>query len=158
MTMWVKTPPILKTAVAQTGAGQNTTVVAVHAALTSTGKIFYLAGSAYCINTESGPYTARLLDLATSIETKVTMSNDFFAQELLNFQIEIFFFVEPTKLYDTALLAFIVNHFLNVGNNCLWNGTQKILVVLRQITYLSDYLFSYLNTPWDINCMIPGRL
>ena len=49
-------PPLIQTAFAQTtgswSLGQNTTVVAIHAALTSTGKIFYVAGSSYCINTE----------------------------------------------------------------------------------------------------------
>ena len=51
-------PPLVQTAFAQTtggswSLGQNTTVVAIHAALTYTGKIFYYAGSGNCINNQN---------------------------------------------------------------------------------------------------------
>jgi hypothetical protein len=98
-------PPLLQTAFGQTtgswSLGQNTTVVAIHAALTSTGKIFYLAALGYCINNENGPYTARLLDPTTGTETIVTLSDDLWcggAAQLSNGNI---FVCGGTKLYDT---------------------------------------------------------
>jgi hypothetical protein len=72
----------LQSAFAQTGGGgtwslgQNTTVIAIHAALTYTGKIFYLAGSGYCVNNENGSYIARLLDPTTGSESTVSASDD----------------------------------------------------------------------------------
>src|SRR3982750_1762900 len=48
--------------------GQNTTVLAIHAALTPTGRIFYVAGSGFCINGAAGPYQARVLDPVSGAE------------------------------------------------------------------------------------------
>jgi fibronectin type 3 domain-containing protein len=109
---------LLQNAYAQTGGGgswtlgQNTTVIAIHVALTNTGKIFYLAGSGNCPDNGSGPYTARLLDPATGSETDVTMSDDLWcggAAQLPNGNI---LFVGGTQLYDTDV------------NNCngKWHG------------------------------------
>src|SRR5215210_5427079 len=41
---------------------RSTNTVAIHTALTRTGKIFYMAGSGWDIDNRNGPYTARLLD------------------------------------------------------------------------------------------------
>jgi hypothetical protein len=110
----------LQSASAQTGGGgtwtlgQNTTIVAIHAAYIYTGKILYVAGSSYCINTEAGPYTGRVLDPATGIETSFTTADDFFcsgAAQLANGNI---FACGGTKLYDTDV------------NNCsgTWHGAN----------------------------------
>jgi hypothetical protein len=108
--------PILQTAFAQTAGswslGQNTSVVAIHAALTATGKIIYVAGSSYCINTESGPYQARLLDPTTGNETNVALSNDLFCSGATQLPNGNIFMCGGTKLYDTDV------------NNCngSWHG------------------------------------
>ena len=110
-----------QSAVAQTtgggtwSLGQNTTIVAIHAAYILTGKILYVAGSSYCINTEAGPYTGRVLDPATGTETSFTMADDFFcsgAAQLANGNI---FACGGTKLYDTDV------------NNCSgsWHGANS---------------------------------
>ena len=82
--------------------GQNTTVLAIHAALTPSGRIFYLAGSGFCINGAAGPYQARLLDPVTGAETTIGgQNNDLFcngATQLANGNI---FMCGGTKLYDT---------------------------------------------------------
>ena len=61
-----KSPSILPTAMAQASGswsvGQPTTVVAIHAALLPSGKVFYLAGSGYKRNVPNGPFQARILD------------------------------------------------------------------------------------------------
>src|SRR5688500_3339588 len=43
----------------------STSAVAIHSALTSAGKIFYLTGSGWDLNRRNGPYPARLLDPVT---------------------------------------------------------------------------------------------
>lgn len=58
--------------------GQSTTVVAIHAALLPTGKIFYLAGSGYNPSRKNGPFEARMLDLGTGSEKNFTTSDDLF--------------------------------------------------------------------------------
>ncbi len=109
-------PPLIQTAFAQTtgswSLGQNTTVVAINAALTSTGKILYVAGSSYCINTASGPYTARLLDPNTGIENNVALSNDLFCSGATQLPNGNIFVCGGTKLYDIDV------------NNCngQWHG------------------------------------
>jgi hypothetical protein len=110
--------PLLQTAFAQTAGswalGKNTSIVAIHAALTATGKIFYLAGSSYCINTESGPYLARLLDPTTGSETSVTMSKDLFCSGATQLPNGNIFVCGGTKLYDVDV------------NNCngKWHGAN----------------------------------
>src|SRR5689334_11036978 len=82
--------------------GQNTTVLAIHAALTSTGKILYLAGSGFCINGASGPYTARLLDPTTGVETNVMgQNNDLFCSGATQLSTGNIFICGGTRLYDT---------------------------------------------------------
>jgi fibronectin type 3 domain-containing protein len=81
--------------------GQNTTVLAIHAAITSTGKILYIAGSGWCVNNATGPYTARLLDPVTGSETNVTGQNsDLFCCGLTHLSNGNIFICGGTKLYD----------------------------------------------------------
>ena len=56
----------------------STSTVAIHTALTRTGKIFYMAGSGWNVNNRNGPYTARLLDPVTGTDTNVPLSKDLF--------------------------------------------------------------------------------
>ena len=56
----------------------STSTVAIHTALTRTGKIFYMAGSGWDIDNRNGPYTARLLDPVTGVDTNVPLSKDLF--------------------------------------------------------------------------------
>ena len=70
-------------AYAQTSGGwlpvqSSTSTVAIHIALTPTGKIFYLSGSAWNLNNRNGPYEARLLDPVTGSESSVPLSKDLF--------------------------------------------------------------------------------
>jgi galactose oxidase-like protein/fibronectin type III domain protein len=108
-------PSLLQTAFAQTTGGSwslgpNTAVVAIHAALTYTGKIFYYSGSGNCINNQNGlNLGGRLLDPNTGAETSLATPDDLWcggAAQLPNGNI---LFVGGTILYDTDV------------NNC--NGT-----------------------------------
>ena len=56
----------------------STSAVAIHSALTSAGKIFYLAGSGWDLDRRNGPYQARLLDPVTGTDTNVPLSKDLF--------------------------------------------------------------------------------
>ena len=56
----------------------STSTIAIHTALTRTGKIFYMAGSGWNINNRNGPYTARLLDPVTGTDTNLPLSKDLF--------------------------------------------------------------------------------
>jgi hypothetical protein len=56
----------------------STSTVAIHIALTPTGKIFYLTGSGWNLNNSNGPYQARYLDPVTGTETNVILSKDSF--------------------------------------------------------------------------------
>src|ERR1051325_12062268 len=93
--------------------GKNTTVLAIHAALTPSGKIFYLAGSGFCINGAAGPYQARLLDPVTSAETTIGgQNNDLFCNGATHLSNGNIFMCGGTKQYDTDV------------NNCngKWHG------------------------------------
>jgi hypothetical protein len=59
-------------------SGKNTTTVAIHASVLPNGKIFYMAGSGYHAERQSGPYEARLLDPNTGAESNISMSEDLF--------------------------------------------------------------------------------
>jgi len=70
------------------------------------GKILYVAGSSYCINTEAGPYTGRVLDPATGTETSFTTADDFFVQVQLNLQMAIFLLVvEQSYMIQMSITA-----------------------------------------------------
>jgi Domain of unknown function (DUF1929) len=93
--------------------GKNTTVLAIHAALIPSGKIFYLAGSGFCIKTAAGPYQARLLDPVTSAETTIGgQNNDLFCNGATHLSNGNIFMCGGTKQYDTDV------------NNCngKWHG------------------------------------
>jgi hypothetical protein len=59
-------------------SGRNTTTVAIHASILPNGRIFYLAGSGYHAEHQSGPYEARVLDPNTGTESNISMSEDLF--------------------------------------------------------------------------------
>ena len=71
-----------QTAFAQTAGswalGQNTTAVAIHAAIMPSGRIFYLAGSGYHRDRPNGPFDARILDPITGSERNLPLSEDLF--------------------------------------------------------------------------------
>ena len=56
--------------------GQNTTAVAIHAAVLPNGKIFYLAGSAYHPEQSHGPFEARILNLDTGSGKNLPLTED----------------------------------------------------------------------------------
>src|ERR1051325_4241759 len=92
--------------------GGNTAGPAIHAAVTATGKILYIAGSSYCVNNTAGPYIGRLRDPTTGSETTVNMTDDLFccgSAQLPNGNI---LFCGGTKMYETDI------------NNCAgkWQG------------------------------------
>jgi hypothetical protein len=59
-------------------SGNNTSTVAIHAAVIPSGKIFYFAGSGYHASHQTGPFEARVLDPVTGSESNVSMSEDLF--------------------------------------------------------------------------------
>ena len=76
--------------------GQNTTAVAIHAALLKSGKIFYLAGSGYHRDRPNGPFDARILDVNTGSEKNLPLTEDFFCTGLTQLRTEMFYWpVEP---------------------------------------------------------------
>ncbi len=93
---------------------RSTNTVAIHAALTRTGKIFYMAGSGWDIDNRNGPYTARLLDPVTGTDTNVPLSRDLFCvgqNQLPNGNILL---TGGTAMYDIDI------------NNCdgTWHGAR----------------------------------
>lgn len=58
--------------------GNNTSTVAIHAAVVPSGKIFYFAGSGYHASHQTGPFEARILDTVTGSESNVEMPEDLF--------------------------------------------------------------------------------
>lgn len=83
-------------------SGANTTTVAIHASILSNGKIFYFAGSGYHSSHQSGPFEARVLDLGTDSETKVTMSEDLFCAGQAPLPNGNILLAGGTLLYDIA--------------------------------------------------------
>ena len=58
--------------------GPQTTVVAIHAALLTSGQVFYLAGSGFHDAIQNGPYEARILDVNSGSEQNYQQSEDLF--------------------------------------------------------------------------------
>ena len=58
--------------------GKNTTTTPIHAALLTSGKIFYLAGSGYSTARQFGPYEAKVLDYKTGTKKTLTQNQDLF--------------------------------------------------------------------------------
>ena len=69
----------------------STSTVAIHTALTRTGKIFYLAGSGWNINNRNGPYTARLLDPVTGMILTCLCPRIYSVSDRINYLTEIYF-------------------------------------------------------------------
>jgi hypothetical protein len=92
----------------------STSTVAIHVALTRTGKIFYLAGSGWNINNENGPYQARLLDPVTGIDTNVPLSKDLFCAGQCQLPNGNMLFCGGTAIYENDI------------NNCdgRWHGAR----------------------------------
>lgn len=59
-------------------SGNDTSTVAIHAAVVPSGKIFYFAGSGYHASHITGPFEARLLDPTSGSESDVPMPEDLF--------------------------------------------------------------------------------
>ena len=92
--------------------GPHTTVVAIHAALLSSGKVFYLAGSSYHDPIQNGPYEARILDVSSGSEQNYQQSDDLFCIGLTGLPDGNILLAGGTLLYDT-----------NVDNcNGMWHG------------------------------------
>jgi fibronectin type 3 domain-containing protein len=92
--------------------GPNTTVVAIHAALLPSNKIFYLAGSGYHIGQENGPFESGILDLNTGSQQTSQQSEDLFCVGLAGLPNGNVLLAGGTKIYDTDI------------NNCngFWHG------------------------------------
>ena len=80
--------------------GQNTTAVAIHAAVLPNGKIFYLAGSAYHPEQSHGPFEARILNLNTGSEKNLPLSEDLFCVGLTHLANGNVLLAGGTKMYD----------------------------------------------------------
>ena len=92
--------------------GPQTTVVAIHAALLTSGKIFYLAGSGYHNTIQTGPYQARILDVNSGLEQNYQQSEDLFCIGLTGLPNGNVLLAGGTLLYD-----------INVNNcNGNWHG------------------------------------
>ena len=92
--------------------GPQTTVVAIHAALLSSGKVFYLAGSGYHNQIQTGPYEARILDVSSGSEQNYQQSEDLFCIGLTGLPDGSILLAGGTLLYD-----------INVDNcNGNWHG------------------------------------
>jgi Domain of unknown function (DUF1929)/Fibronectin type III domain len=94
---------------------KNTTIVAIHAALLPSGKIFYLAGSGFHGGRKYGPFEARILDLNTGSEQNLQQSEDLFCAGQCNLPNGNVLLVGGTLLYDTDI------------NNCngFWHGLKS---------------------------------
>jgi hypothetical protein len=92
----------------------STSTVAIHAAITPTGKIFYLAGSGWNLNNKNGPYQARLLDPVLGTDTNVPLSEDLFCAGQCQLPNGNILLCGGTAMYENDI------------NNCngIWHGTR----------------------------------
>jgi fibronectin type 3 domain-containing protein len=81
--------------------GQNTTAVAIHAAIMPNGKIFYLAGSGYHRDRPNGPFDARILDLSTGSEKNLPLTEDLFCIGITHLANGNVLLAGGTLMYDT---------------------------------------------------------
>jgi hypothetical protein len=81
-------------------AGANTTTTPIHVALLHTGKIFYLAGSGWDYNRQSGPFEARVRDLDTGAEKSLTQTEDLFCAGQTTLADGTILLAGGTLLYD----------------------------------------------------------
>ena len=80
--------------------GQNTTAVAIHAAIMPSGRIFYLAGSGYHRDRPNGPFDARILDLSTGSERNLPLTEDLFCIGITHLANGNVLLAGGTLLYD----------------------------------------------------------
>jgi hypothetical protein len=83
--------------------GPDTTVVAIHAAILPSNKIFYLAGSGYQIDHKNGPFESGVLDLATGSQQTSQQSVDLFCGGLAGLPNGNVLIAGGTKIYDTDI-------------------------------------------------------
>jgi hypothetical protein len=81
--------------------GQNTSIVAIHAALLPNGKIFYLAGSGFHGGRKNGPFEARILDPNNGSEKNLQQAEDLFCIGQCRLQNGNVFLAGGTLMYDT---------------------------------------------------------
>jgi hypothetical protein len=81
--------------------GQNCTTNPIHVALLPTGKIFYLAGSAYDSARQFGPFDARILDINNGSERILTQTEDLFCIGLTHLSDGRVLMSGGTLMYDT---------------------------------------------------------
>ena len=95
--------------------GQNTTAVAIHAAVLPNANIFYLAGSGYHRDRQNGPFDARILNLSTGSEKNLPLAEDLFCIGLTHLANGNVLLAGGTLMYDTDI------------NNCngLWHGLKS---------------------------------
>ena len=136
-----KSPSILPTAMAQASGswsvGQPTTVVAIHAGLLPSGKVFYLAGSGYKRNVPNGPFEARILDPATGTEKSFNMSEDSWCNGMTNLPNGNILLGGGTEMYDTN------------PDNCIgeWRG-EKIIYEVNWNSETVDHVADMAHGRW----------
>jgi hypothetical protein len=123
-----KSPSILPSAMAQASGswsvGQPTTVVAIHAALLPSGKVFYLAGSGYRRDVPNGPFEARILDPETGTEKSFNQPHDLFCIGITSLPNGNILLGGGTQMYDTN------------PENCI--GEWRGLKVIYEVNWTSD--------------------
>jgi fibronectin type 3 domain-containing protein len=80
--------------------GPSTTGLPIHATVLRTGEIFYLAGSGYNLNTEFGPYIARVYNPSNGNETSVSLNEDLFCAGNVQLADGNVLLAGGTQLYD----------------------------------------------------------
>ena len=124
--------------------GPQTTVVAIHAALLSSGKVFYLAGSGYHNQIQTGPYEARILDVSSGSEQNYQQSEDLFCIGLTGLPDGSILLAGGTLLYDINVdncngnwhglnVAYEVNGRLRISQQSFFNGSRKMVSYLYYI-------------------------
>ena len=81
--------------------GQNTTAVAIHAAILPSGRIFYLAGSGYHRDRPNGPFDARIVDVSTGSEISLPLTEDLFCIGITHLSNGNVLLAGGTLMYDT---------------------------------------------------------
>ena len=121
-------PSLLPPAEAQSSGswslGQPTTVVAIHAALLPSGKVFYLAGSGYRRDVPNGPFEARIFDPQSGSEKSFNQPHDLFCIGITNTQNGNVLLAGGTEMYDTN------------PDNC--NGEWRGLKVIYEVDWSSE--------------------
>jgi hypothetical protein len=82
--------------------GPNTLIVAIHAGLLPSGKIFYLAGSGFHTATMSGPFKSAILDPTTGSQDSSTQNEDLFCAGNTTLPNGNILVAGGTLKYDTA--------------------------------------------------------